>query len=229
VNPAADENRTFGLSHASKGWEQKEKSEGRREKMRAEAAAVSSTAILFREASESELLARCRTGDLEAFAQLVQRYRNRIFNLAWQLLGNRDDAEDVAQETFLHAFEHLSEFRGDAQMLTWLYRIAINACKMKMRQRRFIEPLPEDFEPAEEIDWSEVEERWLLKRKIDAVLAKLSEPLRLVLVLREMHELSYDEIASVLCIPVGTVRSRLFEARRKFAQIWREMFGDEIR
>jgi RNA polymerase sigma-70 factor (ECF subfamily) len=114
-------------------------------------------------------------------------------------------------------------------MLTWLYRIAVNACKMKMRQRRFIEPLPEDFEPAEEIDWNAVEERWLLKRKIDTVLAKLSEPLRLVLVLREMHELSYEEIASVLGIPVGTVRSRLFEARRKFAQIWREMFGDEIR
>lgn len=197
--------------------------------MRAEVIAVSSNAILFREASESELLARCRTGDFEAFAQLVQRYRDRIFNLAWQLLGNRDDAEDVAQETFLQAFEHLSEFRGDAQLLTWLYRIAINACKMKVRQRKFVEPLPEDFEPAEEIDWNAVEERWLLKRKIDAVLAKLSEPLRLVLVLREMHELSYDEIASVLGIPVGTVRSRLFEARRKFAQIWREMFGDEIR
>ncbi|MEJ7613773.1 MAG: sigma-70 family RNA polymerase sigma factor [Candidatus Fervidibacter sacchari] len=197
--------------------------------MRAEVIAVSNTAALLREASESELLARCRTGDLEAFAQLVQRYRERIFNLAWQLLGNRDDAEDVAQETFLHAFEHLSEFRGDAQLLTWLYRIAINACKMKVRQRKFVEPLPEDFEPAEEIDWGAIEERWLLKRKIDAVLAKLSEPLRLVLVLREMHELSYDEIASVLGIPVGTVRSRLFEARRKFAQIWREMFGDEIR
>jgi RNA polymerase sigma-70 factor (ECF subfamily) len=197
--------------------------------MRTEAFAVSSAATLLREAGESELLARCRIGDLEAFAQLVQRYRNRIFNLAWQLLGNRDDAEDVTQETFLQAFEHLSEFRGEAQMLTWLYRIAVNACKMKMRQRRFIEPLPEDFEPAEEIDWSAVEERWLLKRKIDTVLAKLSEPLRLVLVLREMHELSYEEIASVLGIPVGTVRSRLFEARRKFAQIWREIFGDEIR
>lgn len=71
--------------------------------MRAEVIAVSSTAILLREASESELLARCRTGDFEAFAQLVQRYRDRIFNLAWQLLGNRDDAEDVAQETFLQA------------------------------------------------------------------------------------------------------------------------------
>ncbi len=177
------------------------------------------------EKSDSDLLALCRIGDEEALAQLVRRYRDRIFNLAWQLLGNKDDAEDVTQETFLQAFEHLSDFRGDSQISTWLYRIAVNTCMMKLRQRKSVEPLPEDYELAEEIDWRSVEERILLKQQVDRVLARLPEPLRLVLVLREMHELSYDEVAQVLGIPVGTVRSRLFEARRKFAQIWRELFG----
>jgi len=178
-----------------------------------------------RELDESELLDRCRSGDAEAFAQLVRKYRDRIFNLAWQLLGNRDDAEDVAQETFLQAYEHLHQFRGESPIFPWLYRIAVNACMMKLRQRKFVEPLPDDHEPADEIDWHEVEERVLLKQRIDRVLARLPENLRLVLILREVHQLSYDEIAQVLSIPVGTVRSRLFEARKKFAQIWRELFG----
>jgi RNA polymerase sigma-70 factor (ECF subfamily) len=181
--------------------------------------------VLMQETDESELVARSKNGELEAFSCLVERYRNRIVNLAWQLLGNRDDAEDAAQETFLLAFERLSDFRGESQFSTWLYRIAINICKMKMRQRKPVEPLPEDYEPIEEFDRREVESRILLKRQIDEVLARLPEPLRLVLILREMHELSYEEIAQTLSIPVGTVRSRLFEARKKFAQIWRELFG----
>ena len=169
---------------------------------------------LMQETKESELVARCKNGELGAFANLVERYCNRIVNLAWHLLGNRDDAEDVAQETFLLAFERLSDFRGESQFSTWLYRIAINICKMRLRQRKVVEPLSESYEPAEEFDWREVESRILLKRQVDEVLARLPEPLRLVLVWREMHELSYEEIAQTLSIPVGTVRSRLFEARK---------------
>ncbi|MFN4179421.1 MAG: RNA polymerase sigma factor [Armatimonadota bacterium] len=180
---------------------------------------------LMQETDESELVARCKSGETEAFACLVERYRNRIVNLAWQLLGNRDDAEDAAQETFLIAFEHLSDFRGESQFSTWLYRIAINICKMRLRQRKMVEPLSESYEPTEEVDWREIESRILLKWQVDEVLGRLPEPLRLVLILREMHELSYEEIAQTLSIPVGTVRSRLFEARKKFAQIWRELFG----
>lgn len=175
-----------------------------------------------REESDNELVAKCCSGDLEAFNELVKRYRNRIFNLAWQLLGDRDEAEDVAQEVFLHAFEHIGDFRYSSQVFTWLYRIAVNACKMRLRKRRPIEPLDE-CEPCD-IDWQEVEKRWILKRQVDIALSRLPEKLRLVLVLREMHELSYEEIAQVLSVPVGTVRSRLFEARKKFAQIWRELF-----
>lgn len=187
-----------------------------------EALAIQVNLAPSREESDNELVAKCRSGDLEAFDELVKRYRNRIFNLSWQLLGDRDEAEDVAQEVFLHAFEHMGDFRYSSQVFTWLYRIAVNACKMRLRKRRPIEPLDE-CEPCD-IDWHEVEERWILKRQVDIALSRLPEKLRIVLVLREMHELSYEEIAQVLSVPVGTVRSRLFEARKKFAQIWRELF-----
>ncbi|MCX7642341.1 MAG: sigma-70 family RNA polymerase sigma factor, partial [Armatimonadetes bacterium] len=96
--------------------------------MQFEAGAKLKVFALPRESEESDLLSRRQTGNAEAFALLLQRYRNRIFNLAWQLLGDRDEAEDVAQETFLQAFEHLHEFRGESQISTWLYRIAVNAC-----------------------------------------------------------------------------------------------------
>lgn len=187
-----------------------------------EALAIQVNLAPSREESDNELVAKCRSGDLEAFDELVKRYRNRIFNLSWQLLGDRDEAEDVAQEVFLHAFEHMGDFRYSSQVFTWFYRIAVNACKMRLRKRRPIEPLDER-EPCD-IDWHEVEERWILKRQVDIALSRLPEKLRIVLVLREMHELSYEEIAQVLSVPVGTVRSRLFEARKKFAQIWRELF-----
>lgn len=176
--------------------------------------------------SERELLARAREGEAEAFGKLVQRYRYRLLQLAWQLLGNREDAEDAVQDAFLSALEHLPSLREDAQVFVWLYRITVNVCKMRLRQRR-CEPLPEEWELAENVNWGEVEARWWRKRQIDAVLQRLPEPLRLVLVLRELHDLRYDEIAAVLQISVGTVRSRLFEARKRFARLWEEMFGHE--
>lgn len=191
--------------------------------MRIEALALQVNLAPSREGSDNELVAKCCSGDLEAFNELVKRYRNRIFNLAWQLLGDRDEAEDVAQEVFLHAFEHIGDFHYSSQVFTWLYRIAVNACKMRFRKRRPIEPLSDESETYTN-DWQEIEKQWILKRQIDIALSRLPENLRFVLVLREMHELSYEEIAQVLGIPIGTVRSRLFEARKRFAQIWRELF-----
>ncbi len=176
------------------------------------------------DATEEALVTRALNGDANAFAELVRRYRDRLLNLAWQLLGNRDEAEDAVQDALLFAYEHLHQFRGEARLFTWLYRITVNACRTRLRQRR-TEPLPEDWEPADEIDWRAVEAQWWRKRQVDAVLSELPEPLRLVLILREMHDLSYDEIAAVLDIPVGTVRSRLFEARKRFARLWQDMFG----
>ncbi len=158
--------------------------------------------------------------DIERFfAQLLCRYRSPIVNLAYQLLGDRDEAEDVAQDTFVQAFLHLKRFRGQSNLFTWLYRIAVNACRMRLRKRRPL-PLP-DVERSADSGFDE--QVWILKQQVDEVLRRLPEPLREVLILREMHELSYEQIAQVLRIPVGTVRSRLFTARQRFAELWKQM------
>lgn len=160
---------------------------------------------------------QCEEDTERFFAQLLRRYRNPIVNLAYQMLGDRDEAEDVAQETFVQAFLHLKRFRGGSSLFTWLYRIAVNACRMRLRKRR---PLPlSDVQHPDDTGFDE--RAWALKQQVDEVLRQLPEPLREVLILREMHELSYEEIAQVLRIPVGTVRSRLFTARQRFAELWR--------
>lgn len=160
----------------------------------------------------------CAEETNQLFAQLLRRYRTPIVNLAYQMLGDRDEAEDVAQETFVQAFLQMHRFRGQSQWFTWLYRIAINACRMRLRKRRPL-PLP-DALPSDEQGFDE--QTWLLKQQVDDVLHQLPERLREVLILREMHEMSYEEIAQTLGIPVGTVRSRLFAARQRFAQLWKQ-------
>ncbi|GIV16383.1 MAG: RNA polymerase sigma-H factor [Armatimonadota bacterium] len=172
--------------------------------------------------SDEHQQSHCEEDTEQFFAQLLRRYRNPIVNLAYQLLGDRDEAEDVAQETFVQAFLHLNRFRGQSSLFTWLYRIAVNACRMRQRKHR---PLPlSDVQHPEDAGFDE--RAWVLKQQVDEVLCRLPDPLREVLILREMHELSYEEIAQVLQIPVGTVRSRLFAARQRFAELWKQMEGE---
>lgn len=166
---------------------------------------------------EEHVQPQCEENTEQFFAHLLRRYRNPIVNLAYQMLGDRDEAEDVAQETFVQAFLHLHRFRGQSGLFTWLYRIAINVCRMRLRKRR---PLPlSDVQHPDDTGFDE--RAWVLKQQVDEVLRQLPEPLREVLILREIHEMSYEEIALVLRIPVGTVRSRLFTARQRFAELWR--------
>ncbi len=165
--------------------------------------------------ADAVLLARCRAGEREAFGLLLHRYRDRIVNLAYQLLHQRDDAEDVAQEAFTKAFTAIHSFRGEAQLFTWLYRITVNLCRQRRRRAKTWEPLDDVGQ-----ECSNVEEQVVTKLMFEQALDGLSDPLRVVFILREMHDLSYDEVAAVLGIPVGTVCSRLSEARRKFKQLW---------
>jgi RNA polymerase sigma-70 factor (ECF subfamily) len=173
-----------------------------------------------RDTADAALIARCQAGEQEAFGVLLNRYRDRVVNLAYQLLRQRDDAEDVAQEAFIQAFTALDSFRGEAQWFTWLYRITVNLC---LHRKRRSKEGTADFRAAsvsERAEMIDVEDQALTKLMVERTLDKLSEPLRVVLVLREMHDLSYAEIAEVLNVPVGTVRSRLNEARRKFRETW---------
>ena len=157
---------------------------------------------------------------VEAFSVLLARHRDRVLNLAWQMLGSRDDAEDAAQEAFTLAFRSLPSFRNEARFGTWIYRIAINVCLGRKRAAKSCESF-DDVDVALHGDANHdaakrAEKRLHVARTLDA----MSSNLRAVLVLREIHDLSYEEIARVLSVPVGTVRSRLSEARRKFIALW---------
>jgi RNA polymerase sigma-70 factor (ECF subfamily) len=167
--------------------------------------------------SESELLAGCRAGRREALDALVARHYDRIYRLAWTLAG-ADAAADLAQETFLAAVKALPRFRGDAQLSTWLVSILRNQASLFLRgvKKWRLAPLPEDGErlaapPPPTID-----------RQVRDVLDRvreLPEELRTTLVLFHVDGMSYADIARAMECPVGTVRSRLFEARGRLKKL----------
>ena len=160
-------------------------------------------------------LERARNGDVAALDALMNAHRARILNLCFQVLREESEAEDAAQDAFVQAFGNLNGFKSKSSFGTWMYRVALNVCLERKRARREWEPLP-DEQPAPD---AKHDERLALEWALD----QLSEPLRLALVLREWHGLSYDEMASALDVPIGTVRSRLSAAREEFRRIWTEM------
>jgi RNA polymerase sigma-70 factor (ECF subfamily) len=175
---------------------------------------------------EAELIRRCQAGDAEAFAPIVSEHRHRLVDLAFRMLGDRDEAESVAQDAFVRAFERIGSFRGDCRIGTWLYRITVNECLMQRRRARPTASL-EAHDRACPGGWSNDDTRIEAADRVGRILPLLSDPLRAVLVMREMHEMTYDEIAAALAVPVGTVRSRLAAARRRFAEAWRGRYGEE--
>lgn len=169
-----------------------------------------------RDESDTALIARCQAGEREAFSLLLHRYRDRVVNLAYQLMNKREDAEDVAQDAFTQAFTSIKSFRGESQFFTWIYRITVNLCLQRRRRQR-----PEESTDEYELSTTQrVEDQVVTKMLVERTLSRMSEPLRVALVLRDMQDLSYEEVAGVLNIPIGTVRSRLNEARRQFREAW---------
>ncbi len=175
--------------------------------------------------NDSELVHAAQRGDQRAFAQLVEKYEARVYNLARKMMREPQDAEDVLQETFISVFRHLNDFQGDSSFSTWLYRIATNAALMKLRARK---PPPlsldEPFEsagdemmPREIVEWGITAEEALLNEEVraqmDAAVAALPESLRAVFVLRDIEGLSAQETADVLRISVPNVKTRLHRAR----------------
>ena len=177
--------------------------------------------------SDAALLAHCRDGDTSAFDEIVRRYKDRLYSTLFRILGDYEDARDVAQEVFVRAFRGLDGFRGEAQVYTWLYRMAMNRAHYRLRDRSrkgrnravslyAIESdarsvaaaaVSENRTPAKEAESRELEE--VLQQCLD----ELPEMLRMVFALRVFEELSYDEIADVMECPRGTVKSRLNQAR----------------
>lgn len=177
-------------------------------------------------ASDRELVQQAQAGDTEAFSALVVEHQLFVYNLALRVVGNADEAEDVAQEAFVRAWLALPNFRGQAQFRTWLYRIVTNLCCSRVpRLRRDLLAMSEeaalqipdetDADPAFSVEAAE--RRKFLHQQIEA----LPENHRLVVSLRYQQELSYEEIASVLSLPVGTVKTGLFRARARLREALR--------
>jgi RNA polymerase sigma-70 factor, ECF subfamily len=169
------------------------------------------------DADERELVARCLRGDLAGFEPLVERYHRVLFGVALRLCGNYQDACDATQDAFIKAFEHLESFDPDRKLFSWLYRILVNECLNTRRARRHVEPLDEGLAATGRPD--EAAAATERRQHIQAALDALPVPSRQVVVLRHFADLSYAEIAETLGIPEKTVKSRLFTARQRLAQL----------
>lgn len=178
---------------------------------------------------EADWMARAQQGDTEAFEQLLLRYEKRVFSLALRICGNPQDAQEAAQEAFLSAWQGLSFFRGDASFSTWLYRLTSNACVDLLRREgrhrsRAACSLDDEAGTLDPPDPApspqEAAEQQELRQQIQEGLQSLSLPHRQVLVLRELHQLTYDEIAATLDLDVGTVKSRINRARRQLRKFF---------
>jgi RNA polymerase sigma-70 factor (ECF subfamily) len=165
--------------------------------------------------SDQKLAKRAADGDRGAFDEIVTRHRDRVFTIALRICGNRDDAEDVLQETFISAYRALPRFRGGAQLSTWLYRIAVNKSYDLIGRRRPQTALEDVGEPATRTDDYEASsQRTALVQAIEA----LPPEFRAVAVLCDVLGLTPTEAAEVLDIPAGTVKSRSFRARAMLAK-----------
>ena len=179
-------------------------------------------------ADDRRLIAASLRGDTAAFGELVRRYQDRLYNTVYRLLDNAEDAQDVVQDVFLSAYQSLHGFKGDSQLFTWLYRIAVNTAISHKRKRR--QGLSLDVgrngaggvEPPDTSDASRpghALEQQEEERRVQNALNRLSPEHRAVLVLKEIEGQKYEVIAEVLGVPIGTVRSRLHRARGELREL----------
>ncbi len=188
------------------------------------------------ERSDQELIAAALARDTAAFGELVTRYQNRLFGALTHMLGSAEDAKDVAQDAFVLAFQKLATFRGDAQFYSWLFRIAMNASVNFRRKNRSLgvsieatkeriglEPTDPhgDTQPDHPMQQSEQQ------RLVREALSQMTEEFRIPLVMAEMEEMKYEEIADLLKCPIGTVRSRIHRGRAELREKLRRLLKND--
>jgi RNA polymerase sigma-70 factor (ECF subfamily) len=184
---------------------------------------------------ERLLIRRLQDRDEKAFEEVVRTYQNKVFNLVYRMMGNADEAEEVAQEVFVTVFKSVETFRGEAKFSTWLYRIAANHCKNRLKYlgRRSYKATGELNEETEHeaqsaqpssmrphIDGPEAVLQGLeLERLIQSAIAQLDEEHRELVILRDVEDLSYEDIARITGLELGTVKSRLHRARLQLKEL----------
>ncbi|MDO4540376.1 MAG: sigma-70 family RNA polymerase sigma factor [Syntrophomonadaceae bacterium] len=178
--------------------------------------------------TDEQLIKKCLADEVSAFDELVERYQNKIYTLCYRYMGNEEDAQDVAQETFLKAYRSLRSFRGQSSFGTWLYRICNTVCLDELRKRkRRVVALPLDNAPEEERDRGSVREiaddslsgdkvyeQKELEQYIQTMLNEMRVEYRNAIVLRDVMGFSYEEIAAMLDCSLGTVKSRINRGRQ---------------
>jgi RNA polymerase sigma-70 factor (ECF subfamily) len=188
--------------------------------------------------SELDLVKRCQAGDTEAFDELVTRYRTRVFGMIYNMVHNEQDAWDLAQESFVKAWKSIGRFRGQSSFYTWIYRIVMNVTidwlrKKKIKggdaefddaiQLREIDPASKTVPKTEALPHQAME-REEIRARIEKAIGQLSPEHRAVILMKEMDDMQYHEIAEVLGCSIGTVMSRLFYARKKLQSLLRDVY-----
>lgn len=170
-------------------------------------------------AHDAKLLARVLDGDHDAFGEIMRNHEDRVFSVCLRIMGNREHALDATQETFLTAFRKASQFQGNSALGTWIYRIAVNTCydQLRRQKRRRADPIPDHLDPADHQAEDAVTSAGL-RPEIQRALASLSDDYRSAVILSDIEGLGLPEVAEILGVPVGTVKSRVFRGRRLLAQ-----------
>jgi RNA polymerase sigma-70 factor (ECF subfamily) len=169
------------------------------------------------EHDDAQLVTASKNGDQDAFSLLVQRYQRRVFNLVFRMLQDYEEASEVTQEAFLAAWQGLPAFRGEARFSTWLYRISYN-CALKQIETRKRDKALQTALQAEQTFEGEDPKNALLEmldnqEMVQEQLSQLPPKYRIVLILRHLQDMTYEEMAEVLTMPVGTIKTHLFRAR----------------
>jgi len=186
--------------------------------------------------SDEELIERFQGGDLYAFDLIVKNYKEQLLSFVYRFLGNQEEAEDVVQETFLRVFRNRSAYRRVAKFSTWIYTIAGNLARTELRRRRrrrffSISDMGlqgKDYEISDEVFNPESRTDGAIKEEIiQAEIARLSPKFREVIILRDVQELSYEEISKILRIPIGTVKSRVNRARLRLQKRLQHLLDED--
>jgi len=195
--------------------------------------------------SEAQFIARLVARDESAFNELVLTYERRVYGLVFRMLGRRDEAEDLAQEVFVQVFKAIDQFRGESKLSTWIYRIAVNLCKNRTKylSRRHAGEQDDIDAMAERVPFSaaraatvsdmgrpdELVEGMQLEAIVKRAIQKLDPEFREALVLCDVEDMPYEEIAQIAGVPVGTVKSRIHRARAQLKALVEKQLGEKVR
>jgi RNA polymerase sigma-70 factor (ECF subfamily) len=192
------------------------------------------------EVPELDLVKQCQAGNSEAFDQLVSRYRTRVFGMIYNMVHNEQDAWDLAQDSFIKAWKSIARFRGQSSFYTWIYRIVMNVTIDWVRKKQVkgtgaefddaiqlkeIDPASKTVPKADVLPHQRMEQKEI-RARIDEAIKQLSPEHRAVILMKEMEDMQYHEIAEALGCSIGTVMSRLFYARKKLQNLLRDVYED---